>query len=201
MSDARSNSQSQLPRLGWGLYGRGDFRALALDLMAAPPILFDAASNYRNGDAHRQLRDLLAVNFPHDATDHLPRPFVTTKVGFLTHRSDLAALVDRQIISLHDAERRHSLCPQYIALEAQAAAETLGTPPIDYLFLHNPEHSLTHVPPHLRYQVLTLAFEALESLCDRRLIRAYGIATWSGFTAGSSAPVLDVCNRSFCAVL
>lgn len=86
------------------------------------------------------------------------------------------------------AEYRHCIAPGFLEHSLQQSRENLGLETIDIYYLHNPEtQRLTLSRDTFRRRLLD-AFEALEAAVEKGWIRAWGLATWTGFRVPPKAP-------------
>ncbi|MFH9353510.1 aldo/keto reductase [Kitasatospora sp. NPDC017646] len=157
-------------RLGLGTYRCLDVAEAALMAASRGADWVDTAPNYESGRAETSLAPVLAA-YPHLR--------VSTKVGFVPPSAKRIG-VRAGALSADDAERGHCLAPDYIAWQLARSKRMLGRTP-DLVFLHNPEHGCQESEITDR---LYTAFLALEEACSQQTIRAYGVATWRGFSSG-----------------
>ncbi|WP_133741574.1 aldo/keto reductase [Actinorugispora endophytica] len=115
----------------------------------------DTSYNYLGFAAHRTLAQR--------AGDLLPDLSISTKVGFFLTGT---------------GHSEHSLDPQRLRQAVEKTAEELGVPP-DVMFLHNPEHTLTHLEPEQASDVLAAANAELEAAVASGLCASWGIASWN----------------------
>jgi aryl-alcohol dehydrogenase-like predicted oxidoreductase len=86
------------------------------------------------------------------------------------------------------AEYRHCLAPAFLEHSLAQSRANLGLETLDSYFLHNPEtQRLTLSRETFRRRMLD-AFEMLEQAVSSGLIRAWGLATWTGFRVPPKAP-------------
>jgi aryl-alcohol dehydrogenase-like predicted oxidoreductase len=130
----------------------------------------DTAPNYESGRAETSLVPVLAA---------YPGLRISTKVGFVPPGARRIG-VRAGALSAGDAERGHCLAPDYIAWQLARSKRLLDRVP-DLVFLHNPEHRCQEDEIADR---LYAAFLAMEEACSQHTIRAYGVATWHGFSGG-----------------
>ncbi|MFJ7180249.1 aldo/keto reductase [Streptomyces massasporeus] len=158
-------------RLGLGTYRCRDVAGAAAMAVRAGADWIDTAPNYAEGQAEQQL----ALVVP-----GTPGVKVSTKVGFLS-----AVTCDRAVragvITASEAEENYCLTPRFIAWQVSRSQRILGREP-ETVFLHNPEHG--SMSAELKIQRVYEGFGALEQAAQEGRIRAYGVATWSGFSHG-----------------
>ncbi|MBC3843607.1 aldo/keto reductase [Streptacidiphilus sp. 4-A2] len=157
-------------RMGLGTYRCSDVRQAAAMAARHDADWLDTAPNYAAGAAEAALAPILA---------HSSHIGVSTKVGFVAALDGQAAAA-AGILTEVEAGRGHSLKPAYLRWQVARSWRTLGRLP-DLVFLHNPEH---HCPPDHISERLYAAFTALEEARADGLLKAYGVATWSGFSSG-----------------
>jgi aryl-alcohol dehydrogenase-like predicted oxidoreductase len=115
----------------------------------------DTSYNYLGFAAHRTLAQR--------AGDLLPDLSISTKVGFF---------------SAGTGHSEHSLDPQRLRQAVEESTEKLGVAP-DVVFLHNPEHTLTHLEPEPASDILAAASAELEAAVASGLCASWGIASWN----------------------
>lgn len=160
--------------------------------MRIMPIVIDTASNYRNGRGEQDVLDLIQHAHAGGRVKDINAWFIITKIGYMEHRSDLHLLEDRDIITLEDMRKQHSLSPQYIDTVLESLNDAKLSSQINCVLLHNPERSLRHLLPADRERRLLKAFELLEEWCGSCPTRYYGVASWDGFGTPRSSPVFTV---------
>jgi len=135
--------------------------------------VFDTAINYR---AQRSERCVGA------ALKQLQRDeiVVCTKAGFFTPGAEPADLAHAELIG-----GMHSMAPGFLVDQAERSRANLGVDTIDVLYLHNPETQLGFVRGDEFESRLARAFDRLEQLVERKVIRWYGAATWEGLRKGA----------------
>ncbi|GAA1146280.1 aryl-alcohol dehydrogenase-like predicted oxidoreductase [Kitasatospora gansuensis] len=163
-------------RLGLGTYRCRDVRRDAMMAASLGADWVDTAANYSHGQAENALAPVLVRH---------PDLKVSTKVGFIPADTGRIA-VRAGMLTPADARRGHCLAPGYVAWQVTRSARRLGRAP-DIVFVHNPEHDC---PPGAVTERLYAAFLALEEACNQGVIKAYGVATWRGFSSG----VFDVAD-------
>ncbi|WP_371496076.1 aldo/keto reductase [Kitasatospora sp. NBC_00374] len=156
-------------RLALGTYRCLDVAEAALMAASNGADWVDTAPNYESGRAETSLAPVLA------AYQYLR---VSTKVGFVPPSAKRTG-VRARALSADDAERGHCLAPDYISWQVARSKRMLDRTP-DLVFLHNPEHGCHESEIADR---LYTAFLALEEACNQRAVRAYGVATWRGFSS------------------
>ncbi|QVJ01007.1 aldo/keto reductase [Nocardiopsis eucommiae] len=143
------------PGIVLGLYRSRYERDLLEGALKLGIYRIDTSYNYLDFAAHRTLSQR--------AGDLLPGLSISTKVGFFPTDTGHSA---------------HSLAPQRLRQAVEQSAEELGVPP-DVVFLHNPEHSLTHVEPEEASDLLADAGAELEASVSTGLCGSWGIASWN----------------------
>ncbi|OKJ02775.1 hypothetical protein AMK18_08800 [Streptomyces sp. CB01249] len=113
----------------------------------------DTSSNYFSFHSHRVLAET--------AGDLLPEFTVSTKVGYFPAGNT----------------SEHSLDPDRLRTALDDAFRDLGREP-DLVFLHNPEHSLSHGPRAQRQDRLAAACSALADAAAAGLVGSWGISSW-----------------------
>ncbi|MFF0391504.1 aldo/keto reductase [Kitasatospora sp. NPDC004615] len=171
-------------QLGLGTYRCPDVERAAALAAAHAADWIDTAPNYDRGRAEAALFQVLGDN---------PQIKVSTKVGFVPRLLRDRAVKDG-VLTGAEADSGHNLTAAYVAWQIERSWRALGRVP-DVVFLHNPEH---HCEPHRIRERLYIAFAALEEACAHRLIHAYGVATWNGFSHGVfNVPLLvDLATRA-----
>ncbi|WP_406206931.1 aldo/keto reductase [Kitasatospora sp. NBC_01560] len=170
------------PSLALGTHLCRDVPGAAAFAAALGATWIDTAPNYRGGSAHHDLAPALRTH---------PDISVSTKVGFISRTAALEALA-AGVITPAQAEEGHSLRPSYVRWQTERSTVELGRHP-EVVFLHNPERIGER---NTVLAAISRAFEALEELVAAGLIGGYGVATWSGFSAGTFT-VNDLVDTAF----
>lgn len=145
----------------------------ALDALAGGINVFDTAINYRHQRSEKAVGSAIrkAIAGGNIARDEV---VVCTKAGFLT-----PGAVSEGILQESDIVRGvHSMHPGFLKDQVQRSRENLGLATIDVHYLHNPETQLGPLDDADFHARIRLAFEALESCCERGWLQFYGTATW-----------------------
>jgi aryl-alcohol dehydrogenase-like predicted oxidoreductase len=156
--------------MGLGTYRCPDVHRAAAMAARCGADWLDTAPNYAHGQAEAALARVLARH---------SRVRVSTKVGFIAE-ADRRAAVTEGVLTEAEAAAGHSLKPAYLRWQIARSRRSLGRMP-DLVFLHNPEH---HCPTDHVNELLYEAFSTLEAACADGQLRAYGVATWNGFSSG-----------------
>jgi aryl-alcohol dehydrogenase-like predicted oxidoreductase len=77
----------------------------------------------------------------------------------------------------------HCMTPKYLDGQLQQSLHNLNLDCIDVYYVHNPESQLSEVSPDEFWKRMRAAFEFLEQVAGKGLIKNYGVATWNGFRA------------------
>ncbi len=155
--------------------------------------LIDTAINYRYMHAERSIRQALAYLLEREivAREEL---IICTKGGFIPHPDRMTWFRQEYIrnsnfnISEPDcAAQCHCLHPEYLEDQLNRSLENLGLDTIDIYYIHNPETQLAEVSAEVFAQRLSLAFAVMEKAVKEGKVKAYGLATWSGFRVPPTA--------------
>ena len=155
--------------------------------------LIDTAINYRYMHAERSVKQALAYLLEREivAREEL---IICTKGGFLPHPDRRKWFTREYVcnsnfnISEGDCVAQcHCLHPEYLEDQLNRSLENLGLNTIDIYYIHNPETQLAEVSAEVFYQRLSLAFALMEKAVREGKIKAYGLATWSGFRVPPTA--------------
>ncbi|GAB7183049.1 aldo/keto reductase [Kitasatospora sp. Ki12] len=158
-------------RLGLGTYRVRVVGEAARTALAAGAAWVDTAPNYADGFAQQQLAQVVG---------DFPGVRLSTKTGFYTAAQGQTA-VAAGVLTTGEAAGGHNLAPAFIRWQTKAALRLLGR--ANLVFVHNPErvgHDRTQVQAELR-----AAFAVLEEFAHNGQIGGYGVATWSGLSAGA----------------
>lgn len=157
----------------------------------------DTASNYRAQRSERvfgrALAELFSEGFQRDEL------VVCSKVGFLHHDGAIEQepkafiqerYLDSGLIGPGEiVQGCHSMSPAFLEAQLDQSLANLGLETIDIYYLHNPEIQLEELtrPEFLeRFKAAAAWFE--EKVAQGK-IRAWGLATWSGFRVAADARV------------
>jgi aryl-alcohol dehydrogenase-like predicted oxidoreductase len=151
--------------------------------------VIDSAINYRFQRSERSigaaLRELLQAG-----TIQRDELIVCTKGGYVPFdggyprdpRSYIRETYLRPgIARAEDFVNGHCITPAYLRHELDRSRQNLGLETIDLYYIHNPEQQLPVAGKPEFYRRLAAAFESLEQAVADGAIRAYGLATWTGF--------------------
>lgn len=152
--------------------------------------LIDTAPNYRAERSEEVLGRVIACL----KAKGLDRReiVVCTKVGFLPYHREIPAATElplrRRFLDsgvLHPdwiQGRWQSFHPEYIKWQFAESLARLQCDYIDIYYLHNPEGFLLNHPRPQVERIIRQAFETVSSLCQRKLVRYVGVASWNAFT-------------------
>lgn len=145
--------------------------------------VIDTAINYRHT---RSERDIGAAwkRIEADGIARREDLLICTKAGFLTP----GAIPRQQPAPADIAGGMHCIQPDFLEDQIERSLRHMGLDFIDVLYLHNPETQLGSVSREEFDKRMLAAFDRLERLCGKGLIRCYGAATWSGFRVPASHP-------------
>lgn len=143
------------PGVVLGLYRSGYERDLLEGALRLGVHRIDTSYNYLGFAAHRTLAERVG--------DLLPDLSISTKVGFFPTDTGRSG---------------HSLDPQRLRQAVEETADELGVRP-DVVFLHNPEHTLTHLEAEHASDALAAAGAELETAVASGLCASWGIASWN----------------------
>jgi aryl-alcohol dehydrogenase-like predicted oxidoreductase len=91
----------------------------------------------------------------------------------------------------------HCMTPAYLQNQLDQSLQNMGIDCVDVYYIHNPESQLGHVLPAEFYHRLEAAFEQLEANRQQGKLRAYGVATWSGFRVSKESREYHSLSRMF----
>lgn len=188
----------RLSSLGLGTYlGDPDdatdegYRDAITQALALGCNVFDSAINYRFQLSERAVGAALAGT-PRDEV------FVSTKGGYVpfdgTPPANLKGYLDETYIrpGIARAEDfaqggRHCMAPSYLANQLAQSLRNLRLDAVDLYYIHNPEGQLAELPRDAFNARLRAAFVRMEEAAAAGRVRAYGVATWTGFRTLPSA--------------
>jgi aryl-alcohol dehydrogenase-like predicted oxidoreductase len=161
--------------------------------------LIDTAINYRCQRSERAVG--VAIQRLIAAGETRREQFVIcTKGGYIpldrtapASRAEYQEYVKRQFIDTEILQpgdivaAGHSLAPRFLRYCIARSRQNLGVRTIDLYFIHNPEQQLSAVGADELMRRLRAAFEVLEEAVGRGDVGTYGIATWDGLRAATSA--------------
>ncbi len=157
--------------------------------------LIDTSSNYTDGDSERLIGKVLKEVSP------AQRPLIVSKVGYIQGKNleALSELEEKKRIDdiVHiSSDLKHCIHPLFIEDQIQRTLDRLGLESIDVYLLHNPEYYLKSAGADKQeyYRRIQAAFEKMEELVDRGVIRHYGISsnTFVDPKEGDEATDLDI---------
>ena len=169
------------------------YTAAARAFRAAGGTVFDSAANYRGGRSETAL----GKAFQGLAREEI---FVSTKAGYIpmpenpdpdeNPRSWFHRVYEKPgLLAVADlVDGCHAMTPRYLAHQLDLSLGSLGLATLDLFHLHNPETQLKSLGAEVFYQKIQAAFEACEGFVGDGRIRAYGVATWSGFRVPEGQP-------------
>ena len=155
--------------------------------------LIDTAINYRYMHAETSVKQALIYLLEREivAREEL---IICTKGGFLPHPERMSWFRQEYVhnsnfnISEPDCVAQcHCLHPEYLQDQLNRSLENLGIDTIDIYYIHNPETQLAEVSAEVFSHRLSLAFAVMEKAVREGKIKAYGLATWSGFRVPPTA--------------
>ena len=151
--------------------------------------VIDTAPNYHDGLAESSVGRVIAKT-----ADEVDYVYVLTKAGQLT-QNEMRERAEQGLVS-HD--QHWCFDRDFLEMSIGRSMRRLGKRQLDCVLLHNPEHAIG--PGESAYQVLAEAIAALESMCREKIVRGWGIASWSGFfrPPGSAGSIQ---LRAFCRFL
>ncbi|MCW5965340.1 MAG: aldo/keto reductase [Bryobacterales bacterium] len=153
-----------------------------LDALAGGINVFDTAINYRHQRSEKAVGSAIRKAVA-DGSVSRDEVVVCTKAGFLT-----PGAVSEGILQECDIVRGvHSMHPGFLQDQVQRSRENLGLDAIDVHYLHNPETQLGPLDESDFDARIRLAFEALESCCEKGWLQVYGTATWDGYRRRAGA--------------
>jgi aryl-alcohol dehydrogenase-like predicted oxidoreductase len=92
-----------------------------------------------------------------------------------------ATYIDGGVLDLDEIHRGHAISGRFLLDQVERSRRNLGLETLDYYLIQEPEIHLRELGVDGFRSALQAAFEALEQAVSRRLIGAYGLATWDGF--------------------
>ncbi|HEV3036323.1 MAG TPA: aldo/keto reductase [Candidatus Angelobacter sp.] len=156
--------------------------------------VLDTAINYRHQRSERNIGLVLQSLI---ATREVSRDevLVCTKAGYLSFDGEVPSdprayfrdeYIERGILDPAEvAGGMHCMSPIYLADQIERSRKNLALETIDVFYIHNPETQLGEIARReFRSRVLR-AFTMLEKAVAKKIIRFYGMATWSGFRVPS----------------
>lgn len=153
--------------------------------------VIDTAANYRAGRAERCVGQALS-RLTQMGEIFRSEVLVSSKAGLVTPEAGatdpLAGLRAATVGAGLCADDElccscHCMAPAFLRASLERSLQRMSLKSLDVYFVHNPECQLQEVPRPLVMDRLRRAFQALEQAADDGLIRAYGVATWTGLRA------------------
>ena len=156
----------------------------------------DTAINYRLQRSERSiggaLKELARRGYAREEI------LLCTKAGYLTPDGSMPAdpatyfrteFIEPGILKADEiAAGCHAMAPKYLADQLERSLKNLGVECVDVFYLHNPETQLAEIPLGDFLARLGAAFAWLETMVGAGKIRAYGMATWTGFRVPQGSP-------------
>eukprot|EP01136_Pigoraptor_vietnamica_P025507 Opistho-1_new@79590 len=190
-------SLSSISKVGLGMYRMGsgseeDLAALKYSLDKGYNLL-DTATNYRGGRSEMLLGELFE-KFP----EYAKKAFVVSKVGYiparLTQSDEMKEFLSNTPIEIGVIEEDflYSIDPNFIEFQLLNSLNRINRPWIDAYLLHNPERlfqSENLATQEDLYASIHRAFQKLEELVERGIIRYYGISSNACFNPKDSTSV------------
>lgn len=140
--------------------------------------LIDTSSNYSNGDSERLIGKVLSDYNRDNLT-------IISKVGYIQGDNlevvkglqKLNKAKDDHVVISDDLE--HSIHPDFIEDQIYRSLDRLNTDYLDSYLLHNPEYYLKTENSNKEeyYRRIKLAFDKMEDLVDKGIIKSYGISS------------------------
>jgi aryl-alcohol dehydrogenase-like predicted oxidoreductase len=140
--------------------------------------LIDTSSNYTDGGSEELIGKALKEHWQ-------SRPIVISKVGYIQGENFKALKELHSVGKAKDdlveisKDLNHSIHPDFIEDQITRSLERLGLESIDSYLLHNPEYYLKTEGSTKEeyYRRIKLAFDKMEDLVSRGLIKSYGISS------------------------
>ena len=139
--------------------------------------LIDTSSNYTDGESELLIGELLKQR------DN--KPLIISKVGYIQgiNLDVIKELNDKDLaiedLVVIDSNLKHSIHPDFIEDQISRTLSRLGLESLDVYLLHNPEYYLKTEGSDKKeyYRRIKLAFEKMEELVERGLIKYYGVSS------------------------
>ncbi len=137
--------------------------------------LIDTSANYTDGDSEKLIGEVMK--------DRNREEFhIISKVGYIqgTNLETYGELeIPKEEICDFGEHMKHCIHPVFIEDQIKRSLERLGMDYIDTYLLHNPEYYLKQEKSDKKeyYRRIRVAFEKLEELVERGLIKDYGISS------------------------
>ena len=152
-------------------------KAALLKAINAGVQLIDTSSNYTDGESEELIGSVLC-----EANEN---PLIISKVGYvqgknlavLTELNEQGKAIDDLVII--DENLKHSIHPEFIEDQIKRSLERLQLKTLDIYLLHNPEYYLQTAGSSKQeyYRRIKKAFQKMEELVERGLIKYYGISS------------------------
>jgi aryl-alcohol dehydrogenase-like predicted oxidoreductase len=168
--------------IGLGTYRMGNLKEDADSLQYAVESgcnLVDTASNYLYGQSEKLIGRYIKEHPDKEL-------FVVTKAGYISHKDEPAfvKLMGKKLTP-DDVTKwkstNHCIHPAFLHVQIKASLKNLNRKYLDGFLLHNPEYFLKAASGTERnaiyYERIKTAFEFLEGLVSKGLIRYYGISS------------------------
>ncbi len=150
--------------------------------------IIDTAINYRQMQGEKSVKQALQHLLVETKTTSREEIIICTKGGFIPSPNRGEWFVENYVFNkkfnIAEADfiaECHCMHPEYLEDQLNRSLENLGLETIDIYYIHNPETQLREIQPELFYKKLYQAFEIMEKAVTEGKIKAYGLATWSGF--------------------
>ncbi|MBD66700.1 MAG: hypothetical protein CME62_15940 [Halobacteriovoraceae bacterium] len=139
--------------------------------------LIDTSTNYTDGESEKLIGEVLK--------NQSNKPLVVSKVGYIQGEnlvviSELnAAGIAKEDLVVLDENLKHSIHPEFIEDQIKRSLDRLQLKQLDSFLLHNPEYYLKTEGSTQEeyYRRIALAFNKMEELVERGLIKSYGISS------------------------
>jgi aryl-alcohol dehydrogenase-like predicted oxidoreductase len=140
--------------------------------------LIDTSSNYTDGGSEELIGKVLKEHWQ-------SKPIIISKVGYIQGK-DFQALKELHAVNKAkedlveiSEDLKHSIHPDFLEDQITRSLERLGLESIDAYLLHNPEYYLKTEGSTKEeyYRRIKLAFDKMEDLVSRGLIKSYGISS------------------------
>jgi aryl-alcohol dehydrogenase-like predicted oxidoreductase len=158
--------------------------------------VIDSAANYRFQRSERAIGQAL-TELTGEGGFAREELFICTKGGYLPFDGspprDVREYVEETFVKPGIAAfddfvgGSHCMTPAYLQNQLDQSLRNMNIDCVDVYYIHNPESQLGHVSPAEFYHRLEVAFEQLEANRQQGKLRAYGVATWSGFRVSKEA--------------
>ena len=131
------------------------------------------SSNYTDGESEKLIGEVLADYYGDN------KPLIISKVGYLQGQNLVKADKFQEDLVIISESLKHSIHPDFIEDQIQATLLRLKCESLDVYLLHNPEYFLKTDGSTKEefYRRIAVAFNKLEELVERGLIKSYGISS------------------------